>query len=78
MCHALDIDIVGPKLRGVYKTREKKWLQHYILYADSMYNAKDSIAVALYQQWKTTPHNRSNIELNRAELKLIMQYLKKN
>ncbi len=78
MCHGLDHDIVGPKLRGVYALRDKKWLESYIVNADSMYKAKDSLSVVLYEKWRFEPHNSQNVQLSKKELKLILKYLKAN
>jgi len=78
MCHGIDHNVVGPKLRGVYENRDKKWLQAYILNADSMYQAKDSLTVALYNKWRFEPHNKKNISINQKELKQILRYLKDN
>ena len=76
MCHSLEIDIVGPKLKGITKLRDRDWLKKMIRNGMELVNANDSIAVSVFKQWDRAEHPVFE-RLSENEVELIILYLNK-
>ena len=74
MCHALNYDIVGPKLANVTKYRNEKWLLMMIKNGDQLVQSNDSIAVSLYNNWDRSPHPDFK-SLTDEDIRMILDYL---
>lgn len=74
-CHSPNVDIVGPKMKGVADKRTNEWLKKMITNGDALINSGDKEAVALYKNWNNIKH--PNFErLSSEEVTAIIDYLK--
>lgn len=74
-CHSASIDLVGPKLKGVTKTRTTDWLKKMITNGEQLRKSGDKTAVGLYSKWNNLEH--PNFEkLDSEEIESIIDYLK--
>lgn len=74
-CHSASIDLVGPKLKGVTKTRTTDWLKKMITNGEQLRKSGDKTAVSLYSKWNNLEH--PNFEkLDSEEIESIIDYLK--
>ena len=75
MCHNPNVDVVGPKLKGVAKNRPEEWLRSMIINGDALRKNGDKVAVDLYLKWNKIEH--PNFErLSNEEVDAIIDYLK--
>ncbi len=75
VCHNPNIDLIGPKLKGVSDKRSTDWLIKMITNGDALRNSGDIVAILLYENWSNINH--PNYEhLSNNEVKLIIDYLK--
>jgi protein SCO1/2 len=74
-CHTIGHgDKIGPDLQGVTNVRSDKWLHDFIFAPDKMLDAKDPIAMALYERYK---HMRMpNLTLIPEDVDTIIKFLK--
>jgi antitoxin component YwqK of YwqJK toxin-antitoxin module/cytochrome c551/c552 len=74
-CHSANVDIVGPKLKGVTDIRTTDWLIKMITNGDALIKSGDKDAVALYKKWNTLQH--PNFErLSNDEVTAIIDYMR--
>jgi protein SCO1/2 len=76
-CHTIgDGRKVGPDLAGITTRRDHAWLVRYIAAPDKLLDAKDPIAVQLFQQYK---HVRMpNLHLGDADVAVVIDFLEKH
>lgn len=74
-CHTIGHgDKIGPDLQGVTNVRPDKWLHEFIGEPDKKLDAKDPIAMALYERYK---HLRMpNLTLTPEDVDTIVKFLK--
>ena len=76
-CHSLtgkeSEDALGPDLLAVTRNREKRWLLDWLKAPDKMLEKKDSIAMALYQQYNNLA--MPNLRLNQQEAQAVLDYI---
>jgi copper(I)-binding protein/cytochrome oxidase Cu insertion factor (SCO1/SenC/PrrC family) len=76
-CHTLTghelAGALGPDLLGVTQRREMDWLLNWLRAPDQMLENKDSIAVALYEQYNQLP--MPNMRLNQQEAEDLIAYM---
>jgi protein SCO1/2 len=73
-CHSIGKgDRIGPDLAGVTTTRDREWLQQFILRPDKMLAAGDPIAVALRAKYKDV--RMPNLSLNDGDAKAVIEYM---
>jgi mono/diheme cytochrome c family protein len=77
MCHGIDENIVGPKLKGITNRRKSEWLRSFVIDGDALYQSGDPIALELYKKWRNAKHP-SNKGLKREEINRIIRYLRQN
>jgi len=53
-CHAIGKQVVGPDLKGVDERRQETWIINFVQGSQKMVQAKDSIAVGLFEQFNHT------------------------
>lgn len=74
-CHNANMDVVGPKMKGVTDNRTNEWLTRMITNGDDLVKSGDKDAVSLYNQYSNMPH--PNFErLSNEEVAAIIDYLK--
>lgn len=74
-CHSTNVEIVGPKMKGVTDNRTNEWLTKMITDGDALKKSGDKEAVALYNKWNNIQH--PNFErLSAEEVSAIIDYLK--
>lgn len=74
-CHGANVDIVGPKMKGITKNRSDDWLMKMITNGDALIKSGDKDAVMLYKKWGNIQH--PNFErLTKDEVQAIIDYLK--
>lgn len=74
-CHSANIDIVGPKIKGITNNRKIDWLTKMIINGDNLMQSGDKDAIELYKKWNNVPH--PNFErLSKKEVSAIIDYLK--
>jgi len=73
-CHSIGKgDRIGPDLAGVTTTRDREWLQQFILRPDRMLAAGDPIAVALRAKYKDV--RMPNLSLSDSDAKALIDYM---
>ncbi|HKB11310.1 MAG TPA: SCO family protein [Vicinamibacterales bacterium] len=73
-CHSIGKgDRIGPDLAGVTSTRDRDWLQQFILRPDRMYAEGDPIAVALRAKYKNV--RMPNLSLTESDAKALIEYM---
>jgi len=73
-CHTIGQgDKVGPDLLGVTTRRERAWLVRYIRAPDTMLDAGDPIATALFKKYKNV--RMPNLSLGSADVPAVLSYL---
>ena len=73
-CHSIGKgDRIGPDLAGVTTTRDRDWLQEFILRPDKMLAAGDPIATALRAKYKNV--RMPNLSLNESDTKALIDYM---
>ena len=73
-CHSIGKgDRIGPDLAGVTTTREREWLQQFILKPDRMLAEGDPIAVALRAKYKDV--RMPNLSLTESDVKALLEYM---
>jgi len=78
MCHQINEDIVGPKLKGVTEKREYGWLVKVIRNGDELISSGDSLAVILYLEWNKTQHPPHDIKDKKIDAILVFLHLKRS
>lgn len=74
MCHSANVDIVGPKMKGVAAKRSREWLVRMISNGDALQKGGDKVANDLYQKWNNIQH--PNFErFDSREVNAIISYL---
>lgn len=74
-CHNENMDMVGPKMKGVAKIRTNEWLTSMIINGEALVESGDKDAVALYKNYYNVQH--PNFErLSKDEVTAIIEYLK--
>jgi len=73
-CHTIGKgDRIGPDLAGVTASRDRQWLERFILKPDKVYEAGDPIAVALRAKYKDV--RMPNLSLSSADADLLIEYM---
>ena len=73
-CHTVGGgDFVGPDLAGVTTTRDREWLTKFLLAPDKALEAKDPIAVALFNKYNKV--KMPNLHMPPADVKILIEYL---
>jgi protein SCO1 len=73
-CHSIGKgDRIGPDLAGVTATRDREWLQQFILRPDKMLAAGDPIATALRAKYKEV--RMPNLSLSDSDAKALIEYM---
>lgn len=77
-CHSRDMemDLTGPKLKGVTKKYDREWLYAFTRNSYQMIAAGDSLAVRIWKEWKPTVMS-SFPNLTDEELDDIYYYVEK-
>jgi antitoxin component YwqK of YwqJK toxin-antitoxin module/cytochrome c551/c552 len=74
-CHSANVDIVGPKLKGVTDIRTNDWLIKMITNTDALVKSGDKDAIALFKKWNNIAH--PNFErLSNEEVTAIIDYMR--
>lgn len=74
VCHSLDKDMTGPKLRNILdRVPSEEWFDAFIQHEDSLVKANDSYTMEV-QKWSPVRGNH-NSELRDEELKELKDYL---
>lgn len=74
VCHSLDKDLTGPKLRNILdRVPSEDWFDAFIQHEDSLVNANDPYTMEV-QKWSPVRGNH-NSELRDEELKELKDYL---
>ena len=74
VCHSLDKDMTGPKLRNILdRVPSEEWFDAFVQYEDSLVNANDPYTIEV-QKWSPVRGNH-NSELKDEELKELKDYL---
>lgn len=73
-CHHLEMRLVGPALKGVEQRHTEDWLIRFIRSSQTMIQAGDSAAVALFNTYNKVPMPDQN--LSDAQIHNILAYLK--
>jgi cytochrome c551/c552 len=74
VCHSLDKDMTGPKLRNILdRVPSEEWFDAFVQYEDSLVNANDPYTIEV-QKWSPVRGNH-NSELKDEELKELKEYL---
>ena len=50
-CHNITKNLVGPALKDIHKRRSEEWIRKFIKASQSMIEAGDTTAIALFQQY---------------------------
>jgi hypothetical protein len=74
-CHAIDHELLAPQLANAVNSRTQNWLINFIRNGDSLYKAKDKIAVQLYEKYKPT-HHPDYTYLTKKDVEEIIKYVK--
>ena len=75
-CHSIGKGTqIGPDLLGVTNTRERRWLERFILEPDKMLAEGDPIARELFAKNKNV--NMPNLALSREDVGVLIEYLAK-
>ncbi|TAE02660.1 MAG: cytochrome C, partial [Bacteroidetes bacterium] len=74
-CHAVNKQVVGPQLSGVYNRQSIPWLINFIKYPQKVIESGDAHAVELYQKYKQYMPNHDF--LKDADILAILSYVKK-
>ena len=73
-CHAVNQQLVGPALAGVYDRRDMDWIKAFIKNSQAVIASGDEYAVALYEEYNNTVMTSFN--LNDTEIESIIAYVK--
>ena len=73
-CHTVgEGDRIGPDLAGVTKSRQRVWLQKYLLAPDKVLASGDPVATKLFEKFKRVP--MPNLALSPDDVSVILEYL---
>jgi mono/diheme cytochrome c family protein len=72
-CHNIDMRLVGPPLKGVTERRDKEWIYSFVKASQSMVEAGDSTAVALWNEYNKVP--MPNQPVTNEQIDLILSYV---
>jgi len=73
-CHTVgEGDRIGPDLAGVTKSRQRAWLQKYLLAPDKVLASGDPVATKLFEKFKRVP--MPNLALSPDDVSVILEYL---
>jgi len=54
-CHKLEKRLIGPPLKGIAATRDKKWLQDWIRNSTALIDSGDVDAIAIFEEYHSMP-----------------------
>ena len=74
VCHAVDQEVIGPALAGVYERLELPWLITFIQNSQKVIESGDAYAVQLYEQYNKT--QMPSHDLSDDEVLAILSYVK--
>jgi len=73
-CHAVNQQLVGPALAGVYDRRPMDWIKAFVKNSQAVIASGDEYAVSLYEEYNQTVMTSFN--LSDSEIESIMAYVK--
>lgn len=73
-CHAINQNLVGPALAGVYDRRDMEWIKAFIRNSQAVIASGDEYAVALYEEYNNTVMTSFNF--TDEEIESIISYIK--
>jgi len=73
-CHAMDRQVVGPKLRGVNEKRTEEWLVKWIRNNEALRKSGDKDAIAIYNEYNGLAMNNFEM-LSEGDVKDIIEYI---
>jgi len=74
-CHSLDFTIIGPKLKGISKNRDRVWLKSFIKNGMQLVKENDSSAVAIFNKFNKVEHPDFSNEISDGEIDKIIFYM---
>ena len=73
-CHAVDQQLVGPALAGVYDRQDMDWIISFVKNSQAVIASGDEYAVSLFEEYNSTVMTSFN--LNDSEIESIIAYVK--
>jgi len=74
VCHAVEIQVIGPALAGVYERREIPWITAFVQNSQKVIQGGDPYAVQLYEQFNKT--EMPSHDLSDDEVLAILSFIK--
>lgn len=74
VCHAIDRQLIGPALAGVYERLEIPWIINFVQNSQRVIESGDPYAVQLYEQYNKT--QMPSHDLSEDEVMAILAYVK--
>jgi cytochrome c551/c552 len=73
-CHKIEMDLVGPMMKGVTQNRNSDWLFKMISNGNALVKSGDKDAVSLYNKWNRIEHPHFE-KLSTEDVLSIIKYL---
>ena len=74
VCHAVDREVIGPALAGVYERLELPWIIAFVQNSQKVIESGDAYAVQVYEQYNKT--QMPSHDLSEDEVMAILSYVK--
>ena len=74
VCHAINEEIIGPALAGVYARRSISWLNAFIKNAQKVIQSGDTYAVQLYEKYNRT--QMTSFDFSEDQVLAILAYIR--